>query len=401
MLLGLELELLRHVLDQLGQREGFEVKLPALALQHRQLEQLGDQLVQALAVFGGEVQVVAPFGLAEFALLDHQGLQVTLQRGQRRAQLVGDVGDQLAPGRVGVTQLADLLDDALGHPLDRDAELVDLVAARAPAPGAEAHGGLELALLEGLHRRAQAAQAPGQPVERHQPGDQRERQAGQADADRQAQDVAVLDHPGDRIESLAAEHHVEVAGQPVTLAQLRRREHLAPLRVAWIVAADREFFGAVDEGPDRRQGDPAAPYPPGRRVVGQDRALGVDQVELDARVDHHQRMEQPLEGGLVDRPALQQWGLGDDAGGERLVELLVDLLQVEPGGGHGEGDVDQADRRDQREQRRHQLAVERAGHGITGSADAERAPARTPARPPTTLCSGSPAGRPAAPPGHP
>ena len=68
-LLGLELELLRHVLDQLGQREGFEVKLPALALQHRQLEQLGDQLVQALAVFGGEVQVVAPFGLAEFAPL--------------------------------------------------------------------------------------------------------------------------------------------------------------------------------------------------------------------------------------------------------------------------------------------------------------------------------------------
>ncbi len=64
-----------------------------------------------------------------------------------------DAGDHFAPGRVGLAQLVDLVDDALGHVLDRYPQLVNLVAAQAAAPGAEAHGGLEFTLLEGLDRR--------------------------------------------------------------------------------------------------------------------------------------------------------------------------------------------------------------------------------------------------------
>ncbi len=73
-------------------------------------------------------------------------------------------------------------------------------------------------------------------------------------------------------------------------------------------------------------------------------------------------MEQPLEGSVVDLPALEQRGLRDDVGGEHLVELLVDLLQVEPGGGDGQHDVDQADQCHQREQRRHQFSIESMHH---------------------------------------
>ena len=55
-------------------------------------------------------------------------LQQRLQRGDRRAQLVRDVRDQLAPRAVGGGQVG-------GHRVERAGQLADLVAARSRAPG--------------------------------------------------------------------------------------------------------------------------------------------------------------------------------------------------------------------------------------------------------------------------
>jgi hypothetical protein len=274
---------------------------------------------------------------------------------------VGDVGDQLPARGVGAAHLTELVHDPPGHLLDGEAQLIDLVAAPA-APGRQAHGPLEVALLVGLDRRGQPAQAAGQPVEREQPGHQGQQQADRRGAGRQAQDVAGLDHLGHGVVQLAPQHRVDVALEPAPAHDRRGAEDLAPALVPGIVAQDRQGRPAVQERGDRRQGDPLALDLAGRRRIGHQAALRVDQIDLDPRVDHHQHVEHFLQGRLVHLAVLdQRLGL-DDVVGQGPVEALVDLLDVEPGHHQGEAQVDQAEQTDQRQKGGHQLAVEGSEH---------------------------------------
>ena len=64
-----------------------------------------------MGVAPGRLEILAPFIRAQRCILEHQGFQVTLQRGQGRAQIVGDVCDQFAPQGIGFTQALHLAAD--------------------------------------------------------------------------------------------------------------------------------------------------------------------------------------------------------------------------------------------------------------------------------------------------
>jgi hypothetical protein len=68
-----------------------------LEVEPRQLEQLRDQRLQVFGLAQRDVEVAAPLGRRERPFLQQQRLEVAAQRGQRTAQVMGDVGDQLAP----------------------------------------------------------------------------------------------------------------------------------------------------------------------------------------------------------------------------------------------------------------------------------------------------------------
>ena len=107
-------------------------------------------------------------------------LQHRLQRGDRRAQLVRDVRDQLPALLVGGGEIG-------GHLVERDGELAHLVARRGPHPPRVVAPG---------HRPGRGGhlpQRPGHPVREHLRGEQHDRHRDQRDADRRLPPVLVVE----------------------------------------------------------------------------------------------------------------------------------------------------------------------------------------------------------------
>ena len=103
------------------------------ALQPRQVEQLLDEPAEPLGLAQRRAQ---RGGIGRLDAVD-EVLQQRLQRADRRAQLVRDVGDEVAAHAVDVGQLG-------GHRVERAGQLADLVArgrAHAPAVVAARHRG--------------------------------------------------------------------------------------------------------------------------------------------------------------------------------------------------------------------------------------------------------------------
>ena len=74
---------------------------PAAAFEPRELEQVADDPLEPMRLVVDDVQVALARRLVERQLLHRQRFEVAAHRGQRRHQLVRDVGEQLAPRLVG------------------------------------------------------------------------------------------------------------------------------------------------------------------------------------------------------------------------------------------------------------------------------------------------------------
>ncbi len=98
--------------------------------------------------------------------------------------------------------------------------------------------------------------------------------------------------------------------------------------------------------------------PPFGRRVGDDFAFEVEQVDLDARVDHHQGVEDVLEPRLVDLAVDEQHVRRHEIGGEVPIEPLIDLLLVLPLDVECKEHPDGADEDHQAEQDSDQLSVQ-------------------------------------------
>ena len=89
------------------------------ALEPRQIEQVADDVLEAIGLVVDDTEIAAARGVVERDIGHPQRLDITENRRERRRQLVRDVGQQLAPRAVrGLERLRALLQLA-GHLIER------------------------------------------------------------------------------------------------------------------------------------------------------------------------------------------------------------------------------------------------------------------------------------------
>ena len=122
--------LARGLLEQVADAERPAVERLGLGLQAREVEQLGDEAAEALDLGEHRRDGLRVGGLDAVGDV----LELGLQRGDRRAQLVRDVGDEVAALAVDLLELG-------GHRVERARELADLVAPVLAHPHARSRRG--------------------------------------------------------------------------------------------------------------------------------------------------------------------------------------------------------------------------------------------------------------------
>ncbi|MEZ5577739.1 MAG: hypothetical protein R3F44_19715 [Candidatus Competibacteraceae bacterium] len=177
----------------------------------------------------GGIEINRPVGVGELAGFDLQGFQITVQRGQRGAQIVRDMVDQLAAQGVALLQTPDQGLQALRHPVEMRAQLLDLVALRALAAIGRVHR--EIAALELVHQYRQPPQPAGQQPKQQQSGQQPGQKTANQYPSTEPQQQAVLVESFERFVHLAAQHHVQI-----TFGPFRRGTGVAEklLRASWL-----------------------------------------------------------------------------------------------------------------------------------------------------------------------
>ncbi|MNH35015.1 hypothetical protein D3C79_956630 [compost metagenome] len=93
---GGEFEFLEDVLSQVGQGKAFQHRLYEAMFQPHQFQQRLRQTADLAALVQGDAQIATAVGRGQRGVLERQGFQITVQRGQRRTQVVGDVCHQFA-----------------------------------------------------------------------------------------------------------------------------------------------------------------------------------------------------------------------------------------------------------------------------------------------------------------
>ncbi len=251
-----------------------------------------------------------------------------MQGGQRGAQVVRDVGDQVAPLLVLPGQFAPLVRYALAHLHEAAPQHRDFVAiaVRGVAGALQRGQGLPIVAVEGTHGPRQAAQRARdqrkgrQP--RHQPQQRYQRDGPQG----RAQDGTARHRHRQRVMRLSLQNHIHVALFLPAHAYRRRAEHLLRVQAARIVARDRQHL-ARQQTLDGPQVDAIPLDLARRRGVAHDAAVVRQQVDLHRRVHGHQHVKQRTH--RIGLPALgvhQFVGAGDMLGqpaGQTLDHFLL------------------------------------------------------------------------------
>ena len=103
----------------------------------------------------------------------------------------------------------------------------------------------------------------------------------------------------------------------------------------------------------------------GGRGKGQDRPIGIEQIDLDAGVDHHEHVENLFERPLIHSSRLDQDLFRNHVLGQGAVELLIHLLEVQPSGVKSQNDGQGADQTEQPEQDNGQFPIQSFEHWTT------------------------------------
>ena len=247
---------LHHVLQKLGQAEHLLLRLDPTGVELGKLEQIGDALAQQAEMAQRGAKVLCAGCGVQRVLAHEHGFYVALDAGQRRAQVVRDVADQLAPLPIAVLQALELLRNARLHRAHCAAQHVDLVARLM----AHRRAGF---VAKGAQLIGEAAQRPRQLL----PGDPQHhcRQGrGSRHADRHRLQGSRVGQAGRHaLRHAAVENDVEVSGWLVAgracctccirwaccirRIQFKRsdREGVGTRRVAWVGADDGQPRRAV------------------------------------------------------------------------------------------------------------------------------------------------------------
>ena len=98
-----------HVLQKLRHDKGLKLRCDGAGFQLGELEQSVDQPPELIRLPQGDAQVRTQVALRKRDVLHERGLDVTAQAGKRRAQIVRDVRNQLAPQLIRCLEVADLM----------------------------------------------------------------------------------------------------------------------------------------------------------------------------------------------------------------------------------------------------------------------------------------------------
>ncbi|KAG1197800.1 hypothetical protein G6F35_012728 [Rhizopus arrhizus] len=255
-----------------------------------------------------------------------------MQRRQRRTQVMRDVGHQLAPLQVLLAQLLPLFAQPLRHLRVRVLKDHQLVAL-AGAQRLRWRQWRRCVDVEGLDAPGQPPQRAGHPVERHQPGQQAEA-ANQHHRPPGGVPLATGGEVvGQHLPVLADQHHVHVTRLTALHDQRRGTEYLAAIRAARIVAEDRQRRAGQPPA-QRRHVHPVAYQMAAGRIVAEDAALVVQQVDLDAGVDCHQLAEQGAHCGVAHAAGVHQLAALGDVLGQAQRQPLHHFLFVAGVGTH-------------------------------------------------------------------
>lgn len=96
-------------------------------IEHGQFEQLRYQNGYPPAVKQGNPQDLLPFSGGKVPVFQGQGFQIPLEGGQRRAEVMRDMGHDLPPKMVGVAEVIDLPGDPVRHLRKGGSQLPDFI----------------------------------------------------------------------------------------------------------------------------------------------------------------------------------------------------------------------------------------------------------------------------------
>ena len=220
--------MLRH---SAAQSSGSSVERRGPGLEPRQLEQVADEAVEPPRLLEHAAHVAGALVVGDGHGGVEQGLGVAADRGERRGQLVGDVGEELAALLLGLLDARARLGEPSGHPVEPLGHAADLVAAGV----ADAHR--EVALGHARRQRFHGAQAPHQHAD-HEEGDDERGDHGDG---QEEQGGPRLEEAGAvRPQGSHGDHLAEDLGAAHDRAP---HDHLAPLardgNGRWRPAADR------------------------------------------------------------------------------------------------------------------------------------------------------------------
>ena len=250
--LRLQLELLRDVADELGQRDRLAFGGLLARIELRKLEQVPDEAAQPLALAEGHREIVLPLGPAKLRVLELQRLDVAMQRRERGAQIVGDVRHHLPAQRVRLLQGLELLADPGRHLVVRASELGDLVAV-VRARGRERLEVSKSSRPESIDVVGEPAQSAGHCAQNHESGQRPHHDAHDQGESAVARKEARVQQRRDGIDTLSQEHHVEVAFRILLARHRGDRERLLPAVTARIVTEQGVGVVAAQERPHRPQ----------------------------------------------------------------------------------------------------------------------------------------------------
>ena len=274
----------------------------------------------------GRAQIAgAGLGIEQVAAQQH-GLDIALDVGQGRAQIVRDIADQLAALAVAVLEPFELLRDAQAQSAHGMAKQADLVVGLGGGPGIGV-------LAKRLQLVGQLAQRPGQLLP-GQPEHDRRHGHGQADEDgHRAQGVRVGQARRDALRLAAVEHDVQIAHSAVGPRDSGNRKGVELTRRAGVGAEHGQEHAvrialSTEQAAHRCQIDlraDRAGVARGVQCMGQHAAGFVQQVDLHCRVDLHHVQREGLHAGLVG-PAIgrdqAQLLVFDDVVGQAQVHAL-------------------------------------------------------------------------------
>jgi len=152
----------------------------------------------------------------------------------------------------------------------------------------------------------------------------------------------------------ADQHHVHITGLATLHDQRRGTEHLAAIRAARVIAQDRQR--CTGQQPAQRcHVHPVAHQMACWRIVAEDAALVVQQVDLDAGVDRHQLAEQRAHGGITHAAGVHQFAALGNVLGQAQRQPLHHFLLVAGVGAHLQRQQRHAAHQHQRSDHRRQL----------------------------------------------